>query len=348
MRRSVVFIAILCAVAVPLLYLFFQPHEPPAPAPQELVILTWEDYTDRKILADFERETGITVTVVEIKTSGEQIARIQDDPASFDLMVVDESMLEYVLNAKLAQPFDLARIPNAADILPRFGTKLPTAIPQFWGTAGYLIDTRQVAADTESVEMLWDPRYRDRIRLLDDAPDAIVPILHRAGLSINADVDEEQEKTLVRHAEELRKNGVSFGDTFGNIAKVMDGTVWIAQTYNGDYLYKARDLPHLRFVLPGEGFRLWTDYFVLSKEARHLDAAYRFISFRLRPEVAAHASNSLFYPNAVKGSERHLRPELRENSVMFPAETTLKRGERYQRNKDPIPLHQKLFNLMKK
>ncbi|HNT28173.1 MAG TPA: spermidine/putrescine ABC transporter substrate-binding protein [bacterium] len=348
MRRSVIFIAILCVFALLVLYFFFHSPSKTDRKEQELAILTWEDYTDRQMVADFERETGIAVTVVEIKTSSEQVARLQDEPAAFDLVVVDESVLEYVLNAKLTRPFDLSKIPNITDITSRFGTRLPMAVPQFWGTAGYIIDTRQVPADTDSVEMLWDPRYRDRIRLLDDAPDAIVPLLHRARLSINGTASAEQENAIIRYAEELRENGVSFGDTFDNIAKVMDGTVWIAQTYSGDYLYKARDLPHLRFVLPREGFRLWADYFVLSKSARNLEAAHRFISFRLRPEVAARASSTFFYPCAVKGSEKLLRPELRENSVMFPAISTLERGERYERNKDPIPLHQKLFNLMKK
>lgn len=330
------------------LYFFFHSPSKTDRKGQELVILTWEDYTDRQMIADFERETGISVTIVEIKTSGEQIARLEDDPAAFDLVVVDESVLAYVLNAKLARPFDIAKIPNIASVTSRFGSKLPMAVPQFWGTAGYIIDTRQVPPDTDSVEMLWDPRYRGRIRLLDDTLDAIVPILHRARVSLNGTADAEQEKALIRHAEELRDNGVFFGDTFDNIATVMDGTVWIAQTYSGDYLYKARGLPHLRFVLPREGFRLWADYFVLSKAARNSEAAHRFISFRLRPEIAARASNTFFYPCAVNGSEKLLRPELRENSVILPAASTLERGERYEQNKDPIPLHQKLFNLMKK
>jgi spermidine/putrescine-binding protein len=150
-----------------------------------------------------------------------------------------------------------------------------------------------------------------------------------------------------RQSVALRDNGISFGDTFGNIAKVLDGTLWIAQTYNGDYLYKARGRPEYRFFFPREGFALMADYFVLPKAARNPVAALRFVNFLLRPEIAARNSNAYFYANAVNGSEVFLKPELKDNAVMFPAESTLKRGSEYRDVGEVYATYQRLFNTMK-
>ncbi|HOW50863.1 MAG TPA: spermidine/putrescine ABC transporter substrate-binding protein [bacterium] len=346
MKRSVTYIVLLAVVAAVMLYLLFRQPHPERSKDGTLVIFNWEDYLDKGIIADFEKETGIAVTVVEYQTMDEELSRLQEDPGAFDLIISNESTIDFLQHAKLIREFDRSQLSGVELITPRFAHRMPWAVPYLWGTTGFMVDTRQVPSDIESVEALWDPKYRGKTRLLDDVREAVAPILLKGGYSFNTD-DPVQIADAERHALSLRDNGISFGDTFGNVAKVADGTLWIAQTYNGDYLYKARGRSEFRFFLPREGFAVMVEYFVLPKASKNQDAAHRFVSFCLRPEIAARNSNTYFYANAVKGSEAFLRPELKDNAVMFPAESTLKRGTEYRDVGDAYAAYQRIFNAMK-
>lgn len=346
MKRSFLYIVVLTGVAMLALYLFFRHPVQTRTDPGTLVIFNWEDYLDKGIIADFEKETGISVTLVEYKTTDEQLARLQEDPGAFDLVISNNSSIDFLKKAELIRPFEKDKLPGHEALLPRFSGHFPWAVPYLISTSGFIVDTRQVPDDADSVDILWDPKYRGRIRLLDDLRDALIPLLLKAGRSIN-DTDPAGVAGAGIHAGSLRDNGVSFGDTFDNIAKVMDGSVWIAQTYNGDYLYKARGRAEYRFLLPREGFGIMSDQYVLTKAARNPEAAHRFVAFLLTPQNAARSSNTYFYANAVQGSESFLLPELKGNAVMFPAEQTLKRGEEYRDVGAAHAGYQRLFNLLK-
>jgi len=348
MKRSAVHIALLAVAAVAVLYLFFwKPLRSPSPEMPRLVLLNWEDYIDRAILTDFEKETGIAVTVVEYHTMDESVTLLQNDPAAYDLVIANEGILDFLRKAELLRPFDKEQLVGSDRVDGRFSRYLPLAVPYLWSAAGFMVDRRQVPDDADSVDVLWDPHYRGKVRLLDDVREALFPVLLKAGRSINAD-DPAEVAAAAPLAEALRDNGVSFGDTFENIARLLDGTVWIVQTYNGDYLYKAHGRPEYRFFLPREGFPSQVDLFMLPKATRNAAAAHRFVSFCLRPEVAARNTDRYFYANLVKGSDAFLRPELRDNAIMFPAAATLARGVAYREVGEAYPAYQRLFNLMKR
>ncbi len=347
MKRSLIYIIALSAVAAVTLYLFFRPHHPEETRDGDtLIIFNWEDYLDKGVIADFEKETGISVTVVEYKTMDEELARLQENPGAFDLVITNESTFDFLQKTNLIREFDRGELTGADLLSPRFSGRMPWGIPYLVAATGFIVDTRQVPADADSIDILWDPQYRGRIRLLDDVREAVAPVLQKAGYSFSTK-DPVQIADAVRHAAALRDNGISFGDTFGNVAKVVDGTVWIAQTYNGDYLYKARGRTEYRFFFPREGFALMADYMVLPKASKNPGAALRFVNFLLRPDIAARNSNAYFYANAVRGSDAFLRPELKGNAVMFPAEMTLKRGDEYRDVGEAYGAYQRLFNDMK-
>ncbi len=346
-KRSVRNLVIFAIVGGMILYLFFSTSRQETDTVRgRLVIINWDDYLAPDVLADFEKETGIGVTIIEYRTVDESISLIQQNPGAYDLLIVNESLVEFLREAELVSPFEKEHLEGVDRILPAFSSKLPWAIPYLWSTTGFAVDRRQIPDDADSIAILWDPRYRGRIALLDDVRESVSPALIRAGISINS-TDPRQIAGIEPFARELAENGIRFGDTWDNIERLRNGEVWIAHTYNGDYLYKLNGDDRFRFFLPREGFPTSADFFMLPKGAQNPAAAYRFVSFYLRPEIAAKNSNRYCYANLVVGSDRFLRPDLRDNPTVFPPVEVRSRGIAYREVGVTFAAYQRIFSLMK-
>ena len=58
-----------------------------ASAEGELQLYNWGDYTNPELLAKFEKETGIKVTVTDYDSNDTALAKIEAGGAGFDLVV---------------------------------------------------------------------------------------------------------------------------------------------------------------------------------------------------------------------------------------------------------------------
>jgi|GEM_PF-872260 len=348
LKKSFARIAVLLVVVIGVLYLFLWEPKNTADYPgKRLVILNWEDYLDTGVVADFEKETGISVSVMEYRTVDESLTLIQNNLAAYDLLIVNDSILEFLQQSGLIQPFDIQNIKGRERLDENFSRYLPVGIPYLWSATGFIVDRRQVPDEVDSVTILWDPRYRGKIRLLDDVREALFPVMVKERMDIN-ESDPAQIASLEPLVTALRENNVFFGDTFDNIEKLLEGKAWIVQTYNGDYLYKVNGKPEYRFFLPREGFPATMDIFVFPKSSQNPVAAHRFVSFYLRPEIAARTTNRYCYANPVRGSEVFLRDDLRGNAVMFPPADVRARAASYREVKDAFSVYQRLFYLMRR
>ena len=70
---------------------------------------------------------------------------------------------------------------------------------------------------------------------------------------------------------------------------------------------------------------MWLDVMVIPKTAPHVDNAYIFIDFMLRPDIIAFITNDNYFANTIEESLPFVIPEIRENKVIFPDKEILKR-----------------------
>ena len=92
----------------------------PAPA-KELRILAWQGYADDDWVKEFEQKTGADVKVVFIGTDDEIWAKIKgSEGQDFDLFAVNTAQLQRYIDAGLVTPYDLDKVPNQKETLPRF------------------------------------------------------------------------------------------------------------------------------------------------------------------------------------------------------------------------------------
>ncbi|MEG0245573.1 MAG: extracellular solute-binding protein, partial [Pseudomonas sp.] len=80
---------------------------------------------------------------------------------------------------------------------------------------------------------------------------------------------------------------------------------------------------HLGYSIPREGSTVAVDMVVIPKAAPHLDAAYAYLNYLLDPQVMAHISNAVKYPNGNAASLPYVDPVLRDNPAVYPPQAVL-------------------------
>ena len=63
----------------------------------------------------------------------------------------------------------------------------------------------------------------------------------------------------------------------------------------------------------------------MPKDAKHPNNAYAFIDYFMRPEVSASLTNELGYATANKASLGSVKPEIAQDSAVFPDAENLKK-----------------------
>ncbi|MGH6942868.1 MAG: extracellular solute-binding protein, partial [Geminicoccaceae bacterium] len=141
---------------------------------KELRILAWQGDADDDWVKAFEDQYGVDVSVVFIGTDDEIWAKIKgSEGKDFDLFAVNTAQLQRYIDQGLCTPYDLGKIPNQKQTLPRFQdlTKVTGvmrdgkvyAIPYAFDSIGIIYDTDKVKEAPKSWDVLWDPQYRGKI-----------------------------------------------------------------------------------------------------------------------------------------------------------------------------------------
>ena len=108
------------------------------------------------------------------------------------------------------------------------------------------------------------------------------------------------------------------------IDEVSQGKYCAAIGYSGD-VFLARDgaaeakKGKISYYVPAEGSQLWFDLLVIPTGARNVDAAYAFLDFLLKPEIAAANTNHVQYANANTASAPYHRQGAAERSRSLSA-----------------------------
>jgi spermidine/putrescine transport system substrate-binding protein len=300
-------------------------------AAKEIVLLNWEEYFDLSVLDDFERETGIKVRLEEYGQAAELIARVQSEPATYDVVITDDNTMEFLIKAKILEELDISRLPNFQHIDPElkdlfFDRGNRYTLPYLYGTTGLAVNTKFTARPVTSWRALLDPAFKGRIALFDDPRDVMTAILSCLDLPLNS-TDPESLKQAEEVARGLRDNGVVLDDYVPLEKRLIEGDIWITMAYSGDLLKAARECPEIAYVIPQEGSNKWTDNYAISRHSRNVVEAHVFLDFVMRPEIAARISNSQFYASPNKDATPLIEEAILTNPIIYPSKDLLARCE---------------------
>ncbi|MEO5339057.1 MAG: spermidine/putrescine ABC transporter substrate-binding protein [Magnetococcus sp. MYC-9] len=301
---------------------------------EELVLLNWDEYMDRSLLVEFEKETGIHVREVFFETEEARDGLLaQTSGAGYDLMVVQAKDIHAYVRSQWLAPVPVDKIPNLTHIPGKWRTTYPEAeqygVPWSWGTLGIGYRKDLLKKEVTSWMELFrpGPELKNRILMLGDAIAMRTIAMKSLGYSMN-DFD---KKVLDESAELLRAQKPSV-HTYGYLglgekSPLITGEYWMALMFNGDAITLGKMEPNIAFVVPKEGTLLWVDCFAILKASKKQEQAARLIDFLHRPRNAARLAETVHYATVNEGAKPFLSAEHLNNPIIHPTPEVLARSE---------------------
>jgi spermidine/putrescine transport system substrate-binding protein len=297
----------------------------------KLRLITWADYVPADVVAQFKKETGIEVEIT-LSNNEEMISKLRaTGGAGFDLAQPSQDRITGPQQEfGIYKPMDLAKLKTELFIPSMLeATKKNTTLagkvyglPHIWGTDGLVVNTK-LAKITDYPDLCKaDVKGKTAVRLkrptllafafangkdpfaLYGDPKAYTALMDDVGKQLAA--CKPNLKFFWDNKDQLL-NGMRAGEVVG--AMMWDTGGWKLNRDNAD----------IQFVAPRSGAMGWIDTFALPAKGRNDAAAYAWINFNMRPEIAAKVATSAGNFTASQGADQFMEAKLKSQfAASFP------------------------------
>lgn len=311
---------------------------------EELRVFNWSDYIGETTIEDFEKETGIKV-VYDLYDSIETLeSRILAGSSGYDLVFASAQSVDRFIQAGLLAPLDKSSLSNFGNINPSINDRLASydpdtkhSVPYMWGTIGmgYNVDLVKDVypdADMSDLSTFFDPKKAAKLAKCGlvslDSPTEVLGIA-LAYLGYEPDTGNADE---INEARDLMLGVRPHIRYFSNVKHIDDlatGEICAALSYNGDAAIaaiaaeEANNSVNLVYEIPQQRTLIWIDAFTILKDAPNPSAAYKFLDYMMRPQVAADATNYLWYPTANEAAFDLIDEEITGDSNIYPSQSVI-------------------------
>lgn len=259
-----------------------------AHAAEEITLLTWETYHDAAWVKEWGDANNCKVNAITIGSVDELFSQPFSGAVQPDVMYIETGSLPRFKEAGLITPFDISKLPNAANISPRLDWKKYTtvdgelmAVPYNWGTQPLMFETTQVS-ETDSWKVLWDPKYKGKVNIFDDCTICFPMIALYIGAKDPFNLTDDDftacETALRELRPQIRTIARGFDDAVG-IYAAGDAVVGYCQNVAVVTSLQDQGKPYA-YSLPKEGTPTWIDCTGVSKKGQR-DIVYKFLNDNL-------------------------------------------------------------------
>lgn len=337
-----------CGLAV--LLVFAIGGESQKPKGGELNIFIWSNYLPDRVIAEFERRYDAKLNVQLYDSNEVLLARLQSGGASYDIVVPSDYMVTVLREQGLLAELNRTLLNNISNLDPRFvGSPFDPvnqySVPYMWGTTGIAYRKDKIAESIDSWDALWEPRYKDRIAMLDDVRETFGAALKRLGKSLNSS-DRDEIRTAAALLME-QKPLVKAYDSGGFDRMLLSGDAWIAQAYSGQIAKAIAENPTIAYVIPKEGCTIFVDNLCVTRNSPNKELAHEFINFVLEPGIAADIANGTGYSSVNLAGRALIRPELLMNEAAYPPREALERCEFIHEIGPAVSIYDRLWTEIK-
>lgn len=154
-------------------YYSFKPNPPETG--KKVRLLAWVGYDEPDLFVEFEKSTGIDVTVDTFIGGPQMLKRLQTNPTAYDVVVLDPEFVQLAVDDDLLAPLDRGNY-DTSRYHQRFKEMPETvvegdlyAIPVRFGIVGIMYHTERVPKEVASdlKMLLSDSRLSSRISMID-------------------------------------------------------------------------------------------------------------------------------------------------------------------------------------
>jgi spermidine/putrescine transport system substrate-binding protein len=299
---------------------------------KKLRLITWADYAPADVVALFKAQTGIQVEVT-LSNNEEIISKLRATGGSgYDLAQPSQDRITGVQREfGVYKPMDLTRVkveqflPEILEITRKTTTldgKL-YGLPYLWGAEGLVVNVKRAKVTDYPDLCRPDLKGRTSMRLRRPTLMAFAfaagqdPFALYGNPGAYAALMDSVGKTLAACAANVR----FFFDNRDQLLNGMrSGELVAAMMWDTGGWTLNRENPDIQFVVPRSGALGWLDTFALPARGRNDAAAYAWINFTMRPEVAARITRKVGNWTAARGTEQLVDPRMRaQYNASFPA-----------------------------
>ena len=237
-------------------------------------------------------------------------------------------------------PLDKSKIPNLANLDPAVMKRIATqdpgnqyGVPYMIGTTGigYNVDMlKQRFGGSTDIANSWDlvfagEHQQDEGLRRDHPGHAYRHDPDRAALPGPGSAQRRPYRTA--EGTDLLKSIRPYVQNFHSsqyVGSLANGGTCLVVGWSGDII-QARDRAeeasngvHVAYSIPKEGAPQWFDMLAIPKDAKHPEAAYRFINYLLEPKVAAANTNFIHYANPIPTATPLVDEAIRNDPTIYP------------------------------
>jgi putative spermidine/putrescine transport system substrate-binding protein len=280
-------------------------------AAKELRVMAWEGYADKDWVAEFEKQTGAKVNVVFVGTDDEIWAKIKgSEGKDFDVFAVNTAQLQRYIDAGLAIPHDMSKLPNQKAGLPRFADLSKVTgttrdgkvygIPYAFDSIGLIYDTEKVKPAPTSMSVLWDPKYKGKVLLYDNGEHNFSFTALTMGVDNPFKLSPEQMDKIKAKLGDLKKNAIAFYSTADEAQQIYNSNdIALIWANYGQQQMKAMQKAGAKvgYINPEEGALTWLDTWAITKGVQDMDLAEQWVNFLLDKKIGAQLSERTGFGN---------------------------------------------------
>jgi spermidine/putrescine transport system substrate-binding protein len=307
----------------------------------KLRLLTWADYVPKDVIEQFTKETGIAVEIT-LSNNEEMISKLRATAgAGFDLAQPSQDRITGPQQEfGIYKPMDLGKIKGELFIPSMLeATKKNTTLagqvyglPHIWGTDGLVVNTKLTKMADYPDLCRADVKGKTSVRLKRPTLIAFAFAAGKDPFALYGDAKaysalmDDVGKTITACKGNLKffwdnkdqlLNGVRSGEIVG--AMMWDTGGWKLNADNAE----------VKYIAPKSGALGWIDTFALPAKGRNDAAAYAWINFNMRPEIAAKVAGSAGNFTASKGADQLMDAKLKAQFAESFPEAALKNVKWY-------------------
>lgn len=273
-------------------------------AAEKITVLNWQGYgTDEKWATDaFTKATGIEVVHDYFNSEQEMLTKLRTAPGVYDVVLINSAFTLTALDEGVIVPVDTSKISNFKDLAPSFrdhaylnrGGKT-FGVSWVWGVTSVAYNTDTVKQAPQSIGLLWDPKYKGRVTVRDDAVEAVSIAAMATGQDMNNPADLGAVRDKLRALKPQIRMFWSSEDEWNKTFSAKEFDVAVYWSGSAARSRKAFGLP-VGFYIPKEGAIGWFDGLSLAAGAPNPDGAHKFIDYMVDPEFYVHWDNTVGAP----------------------------------------------------
>jgi spermidine/putrescine transport system substrate-binding protein len=293
-----------------------------------------DDKTKRRPTLDaFQKKYGTKVKYIEeINDNVEFFGKVRQEYAEHnsggrDLHVVTDWMCARMKRLGYVQRFDKTSMPNAVKNIepavahPDFDPNREYSMPWQSGQVGLIYRKDKVGGDLDSINDLFDPKFKGKVTFLTEMRDSVGSVLLGMGIKPES-ATKDQCLQAIDKLNKATKDGQIRRFTGNEYTKdILSGDSYAILGWSGDAVQLTVDNKHVRFKQPKEGFMVFTDSMQIPVGAPHAYTAEKMIDFVYQPEIQAKITAYVNYVPPVKGTKQVLlktNPDIANNPLIFP------------------------------